>query len=287
MFDLRYHVWSLAAVFLALVIGILVGVGLSGSGVTKEADLKAANLRLADVRAERDALREQVRELQKTQDAFTAAYPVLVKDMLRGKHIALLFIGPVDAGVLRSIEGTLEDATAPQLLRMRSIRVPIDAQALDNTLFARGTEFVPYVGYDKLDLLGRDLGTEFVVGGETPLWNTLARNLVQEGTGRAKQAADAVIVVRTVKRQQGETARFLHGLLGGLASSAAPVVGVEETDDEPSAVVDFRRNGLSTVDDIDLRTGRAALALLLTGIETGDYGVKPTADDILPRFPTG
>ena len=29
MFDLRYHVASLAAVFLALVIGILVGVGIS------------------------------------------------------------------------------------------------------------------------------------------------------------------------------------------------------------------------------------------------------------------
>src|SRR5215208_8407711 len=30
MFDLRYHVASLAAVFLALIIGILVGVGISG-----------------------------------------------------------------------------------------------------------------------------------------------------------------------------------------------------------------------------------------------------------------
>ena len=32
MFDLRYHVASLAAVFLALVIGILVGVGISDTG---------------------------------------------------------------------------------------------------------------------------------------------------------------------------------------------------------------------------------------------------------------
>ena len=39
MFDLRYHVASLAAVFVALIIGILVGVGLAGSGVTNKADL--------------------------------------------------------------------------------------------------------------------------------------------------------------------------------------------------------------------------------------------------------
>ncbi len=36
MFDLRYHVASLIAVFLALIIGILVGVGLAGSGVTNK-----------------------------------------------------------------------------------------------------------------------------------------------------------------------------------------------------------------------------------------------------------
>ena len=41
MFDLRYHVASLAAVFIALIVGILVGVGLAGSGVTKEADLRS------------------------------------------------------------------------------------------------------------------------------------------------------------------------------------------------------------------------------------------------------
>ena len=33
MFDLRYHVASLAAVFVALIIGILVGVGISDRGL--------------------------------------------------------------------------------------------------------------------------------------------------------------------------------------------------------------------------------------------------------------
>ena len=43
MFDLRYHVASLAAVFVALIVGILVGVGLAGSGVNK-ADLSLMRL---------------------------------------------------------------------------------------------------------------------------------------------------------------------------------------------------------------------------------------------------
>ena len=38
MFDLRYHVASLAAVFLALIIGILVGVGIASQTTVSERD---------------------------------------------------------------------------------------------------------------------------------------------------------------------------------------------------------------------------------------------------------
>ena len=43
MFDLRYHVASLAAVFLALIIGILVGVGISGKGFVSDSERKLLN----------------------------------------------------------------------------------------------------------------------------------------------------------------------------------------------------------------------------------------------------
>ena len=38
MFDFRYHVASLAAVFLALLLGIVVGVGLSGRGLLRDTE---------------------------------------------------------------------------------------------------------------------------------------------------------------------------------------------------------------------------------------------------------
>jgi hypothetical protein len=285
VFDLRYHVWSLAAVFLALVIGILVGVGLSGSGVTKNADLKIAQRDRDKAIAQRDALKKQRDELRKTESAFSIAYPAVMRDLLRGKRVAVLFVGPVDGGIVRAIDKTLSDANAPPPLRMRSIIVPIDSQKLDDTLFSRGAQFIPYIGDDKVDLLARDLAAEFVGGGKTPLWNALGKNLVEERTGNVRQPADAVIVVRTAKPQRGETARFLHGLFSGLSISGAPSVGVEQTNENRSAVPIFKATGLSSVDDVDLDTGRAALALLLAGAEGGQYGVKGTASAILPPLP--
>ena len=54
MFDLRYHAASLAAVFLALIIGILVGVGITRGGFVSSAERGALNAQVADLRDQRD-----------------------------------------------------------------------------------------------------------------------------------------------------------------------------------------------------------------------------------------
>lgn len=290
MFDLRYHVASLAAVFIALIIGILVGVGLAGSGVTKDAELKGVKFQNAQLTASLDQANAQIESLARTQKAFALAYPALMAKRLVGKRVAILFIGPVNAKISGAIEKTLADAGAQPPLRVRAISVPIDAQTIDTALFARPA-FVKYVGDDKLGLLGTALASEFALGGDAPLWTLLSRKLVQERSGSAKQRADAVVVVRTVKPQQGVTARFLAGLLGGLAAGGTTVVGVEDTATQSSAVPAFTKRGLSTVDDVDQAVGRLALALLLNGAARGHYGVKDSATAVLPPVepstPTG
>ena len=93
--------------------------------------------------------------------------------------------------------------------------------------------------------------------------------------------------MRTAKPQQGDTARFLHGFYDGVAAAGIPAVGVEKTDTKQSAVETFHDHGLSSVDDIDLTTGRAALALLLAGAAQGKYGTADGADAVLPKLAGG
>jgi hypothetical protein len=285
MFDFRYHVASLAAVFIALVLGIVVGVGLSGSGVTKEADLKLAREQRDVYRAQRDSARARLQQIQKTADAFSVAYPALMRDRLKGKSVAILFIGPTDDGLAGAIDKTLSDAGARPATRVVSVNVPVDVKAVDAMLAGKGPAFQQYVGDDKLQALGSALGSEFVSGGETPLWKALGRQLVGQRVGNGLEPADGVVVARTVRPQQGTTATFLRGLYHGLVSAGVPAVGVETTAATPSAVKTYRDRGLSSVDDVDLDTGRAALALLLAGADSGQYGVKPGAEDTMPPPP--
>jgi hypothetical protein len=286
MFDLRYHVASLAAVFVALIIGILVGVGLAGSGVTKDSELNRVRLELEDAQKSIVSKQAKIDELSRTQKAFAEAYPAVMAERLVDKQIAILFVGRVDGGISTAIDQTLSDAGAPPALRIRAVDVPIDPQDLDVLLGAR-PPLAQYVGDDKLNALGRALGAEFAHGGATPLWNVLGRRLVEEKQGPVKPPADGIVVVRTVKPQQGDTARFLSGLFTGLASAGIPAVGVEKSRTTPSAIPVYLDKGLSGVDDIETATGRAALALLLAGAAVGHYGTADDADAIVPTFPVG
>jgi hypothetical protein len=282
VFDLRYHVASLAAVFIALILGIVIGVGLSGSGVTKESDLKLARAQRDNAQADAQAYKEQRDQLRKSAGAFTRVYPAVMRDMLVGKRIALVFIGPVDGGIASDVDTALTDAGARPAIRTLSLKLPIDVQAIDNALAAQGPQLDQYIGDEKLAALGSALGSEFVKGGDTPLWKALGSQLIQERMGNARQRADGVIIVRSEKPQAGNTARFLRGLYTGLASADVPAIGVEETGATPSAVSTFEDRGLSSIDDIDFDTGHAALALLLAGAPKGHYGVRDDADAILP-----
>ena len=286
MFDLRYHVASLAAVFVALIVGILVGVGLAGSGVNK-ADLSLMRLQRDNARTNAQAFKQQRDQLQQAANAFDLAYPAVMNGLLGGKRIAVLFVGHANSGIRASVEQTLTDAGADPVVRVISLSVPVDASGLDNVLFNQGPQFVKYVGNDKLESLGNALGSEFATGGQTPLWKVLGKQLIDERNGNLRQRIDGIVVARTVKPQQGDTGRFLQGVYTGVAATGIPVVGVENSNTKVSAVKAFRDRGFSFVDDIDLTTGRAALALRLAGAETGTYGTGDGVDAILPKPASG
>ena len=286
MFDLRYHVASLTAVFLALVIGILVGVGISGGGLVDDAERRILNSEIARLQASLESARGRNDDLERRQRAaeeFVAgAYPVLVAGRLAGQRVAVVVVGSPDT-TLDWVLRALEEADA-RLLRMRALRVPLRMAEID-ALLQRQPELGGYVGDDHVEDLGRDLGRELVAGGTTPLWDALERQLAIERVGDAAGSADAVVVIRPAPPQQAETARFLAGFYSGLSSIGEPVVGAEiaRPDEDGSALPVFQRHRISTVDGIDTPIGRLALVLLLAGADPGDYGVRETAGDgILP-----
>ena len=271
MFDLRYHVASLAAVFLALIIGILVGVGIASQTTVAERDRIILENRIADLHRQLDSASAEADLLRREQVASATyierSYSAVMEGRLRGVRIALLFIGQADAGLQAAVTQTLTDASAPGLVRMRALQLPIEAEAIDGPLEPdQGTTLAR-------EAVGRR------VGRETPLWDALAEVVVEGNLGNSNEEVDAVVVAHTARINDAPTARFVSGLYAGIAASGDPAVGIEQTNAQPSRIVVYRGAGLSTVDTVDTSVGRVALAELLRGGPEGHYGVKATAED--------
>lgn len=284
MIDLRYHVFSLVAVFVFFVVGVVVGVGLSGQGFVEQGERRNLNAQIERLRNGLDDAEARVVALEAQQRAgeeyVRRSYPVLMQGRLGGRRVARVVVGEVDerAGrVLDDVDRTLTDASGVPA-RLRALRVPVDYAAVASAL--RSQPDLDEHSPSDLRRLGRALAQELVRGGETPLWNALSSVLVAQRSGSMSEEVDGVVVIRSAPPQRGRSADFVRGFYEGLDD--VPAVGVEATDADPSAIRVFARADLSTVDNVDTRMGRFALALLLAGGSPGDYGVKETATAALP-----
>lgn len=273
MFDFRYHVTSLAAVFLALVIGILVGVAISGRSLIRDTERRVLENDIAVLEDQLAEAERQVGQQNALEEYERQTYPAVMEGRLADRRIGVVYIGSAEGGVAAGIQETIDRADGVQ--GMRALQVPIATGELlrrvaDVTAAPRTVED-----------LGRSLARELVDGGDTPLWDAVGPSLVEEREG-GNLPLDAVVVARTAEPQRGQTARFLAGFYAGLAAAGVPIVGVETTDTETTAVPTYRDHGFSTVDNVDTIPGRVALAVLLTGESPGSYGTKEENTPVLP-----
>jgi hypothetical protein len=288
VFDLRYHVASLAAVFVAIVLGIVVGVGLSGKGFVSDAERENLQARIDELRVERDdavALAEDARRQGQGLDSYArSTYDELVDRRLDGMSIGVVFVGSVDQGIAGSVRRAVADGGG-RVAMLRALRVPLDPESIDAALGSE-PETRDLAGSDRRERLGRALAREIVAAGPNPVLDAVSRVLVEEQSGKASAALDAVVVARSAAAQQGGTQDFLTGLYSGLAAAPLPTVGVEKTDAPRSAVPAFHLRGLSTVDRVDTAVGQVALVFLLAGARPGSYGIEQdAADGVLPLPP--
>lgn len=281
MFDYRYHALSLVAVFLALAIGLLLGVTIGDQELVSSAredvrdslraDVEEANARSDELRSDIERRRRFERE----------AYPLLVGGQLQGRQIGLVFLGSPSEDTVTDVRDALEPAGA-ELGLVAALREPVSLAAVAER--AEGTRYEDLA--DDVELVepfGRRVGVQLVEGGR--LVGEVRPSLLRSFTGEAGDL-DGVVVVRRPIEAEEDAARDIvsalsDGMASGLTATGVPVVGVERSDVERSQVGWHRERGLSTVDNLDTVAGRAAMIFTLAGAE-GSFGFAEDAQALLP-----
>jgi copper transport outer membrane protein MctB len=283
-YSARYHATSLIAVFIALAVGILIGAEFGGDALTNtRKDLEhSLTGNLQDARSRADQLSA---ELGRSNEFADRVYPVLVRNRLAGKRIGIVALGGLPSELTSDIEDAL-GTTGGRLVGVGVVREPVDLSSLAGDLSK--TRFADIRrNPDTLAAFGTGLGRQLVRGGT--LLDRVRSHVFSRASGNFG-ALDGVIVVREEPEDMGPVQRATAGrlesaLMGGVAGTRTPAVGIETSTTEPSSVSFFQGNDLSSVDDVDTTAGRLAMVFAMLGAE-GSFGVKSSADRLLPDLLT-
>lgn len=291
--DMRYHIVSLVAVFLALGLGILIGFALLGNG----AIVQEQRAMIERLEADFEGLRQDQAQLQASLKEYKTiidtdnqfgreVLPLLVKDLLLGRRVAVIRTGEaLTDKAYKEITSTLRLA---------------GAKVASLTTFLRGVDFAdPVQKQQTLEALGlpadyrKDLSEEIFgaaareiatgQGGVT--LNYLQESAVVQMSGDFAKPVDAVLIIGGSHDPLRSTCRTIDlPMISTLRRMGVAVVAAEPLKAEASYMRDYRQRNVTTVDNIDSVPGNVALVYALAWGKQGHYGVKDGARSLLPEF---
>src|ERR1700676_3198185 len=138
MFDYRYHALSLAAVVLALAVGVVIGVVIGDSNLVSS----AKNGIVHNLESEVDGAQRHAGQLQtqlSAEESFANdIYPLSVHGLLTGRSIGLVFLGRSSDGVNGLVRNAVTQAGGT-LATVVAVREPLDLAGLAQA--AAGTHY--------------------------------------------------------------------------------------------------------------------------------------------------
>lgn len=282
MLDFRYHALSLAAVLLALALGVLIGVAIGDSNLVSSAKNGIVrNLRSEVSGVQRRAGRLQ-RNLQQSEAVGEDLYSIAVHGLLTGRNVGLVFLGGSSEQVNELVREAVGEAGG-NLTTAVAVREPLQLERLASR--AAGTQYAALGSEpDLIRRFGMRMATQLVLGGR--LIGRERTSLLSAFDGRFGQLGGVVLQRADPKgmssEQQAQTSELEQGLIEGFGEAGVPVVGVELTGGSTSQVPWYASHELASVDDLNSLDGRAALDFALAGAH-GAFGTKSTAQALLPR----
>jgi len=282
--DYRYHVGSLVAVFLALLLGILIGIGLAPNPQELETVVSDLKDEYSKVTQESNALRESQREADELSRRTIAA---VISGRLQGKRIAIVADHDFGADPLPdTLRGTLKEAGATIVSTMVFTRDFVGLPLKVKQRVTQRLNLYPPPGVYVRTVIAEAIAQDLAQGRDTLILGLQSNGLLKTGTGSDYTSPpDAVLVIGGADSTSDiAPERIDLPLIKKLTELGVRVVGVEAKGAAVSVTPLYKAAGISTVDNADTPAGRLSTVIALAGTD-GHFGVKDTADSFLPAIP--
>ena len=279
--DIRYHIASLVAVFLALGLGILIGASLLDEGRLVESQEKlivGLERRFDGLQAERNLLETEIALLNgrlQEQDALLGALEApLVEGALAGRTVTLIY-GSAEWQKNRqsALDRLLEQAGA------QVVSSELLTDLLPNSIMLSSSHGEPDESGDKqktaesIDSL--PLSLKALVRGDQGL-------LGERRSPRPSPPGHVDMIV--LVGSGGDSTAAWEVQLVKEAAAAGVAVGVIGSTTMETLLGELAQGGALVVDNIDSVAGRVGLIRGLVSGNSGYYGVGKGASGLLPRL---
>ncbi len=284
MFDIRYHIASLMAIFLALGLGILLGTVIIDKGSLARQQTQLVNRLESTFQTYKEDNRRLSRDLKASNKFEQMVLPAVIDTMLKKRAVTLVISPGSDVSVAQRTVKTLASGGADVCTVTLSAA---DFKTSDPDVKGKLEKYFSKTKNAKSDLIQNvvaRLATE--VGG--PSDRSLLKLLTQVGAvqleGEGNLPAEAVVFVASPE-DSGEQSSLVTPLTQSWNAAGLDLVAVEGSNAKDSQMAWYLGQGLNTVDNADTVPGQVALVYVLRGAE-GNWGVGPEAEGLMPPVPS-
>ena len=290
MIDIRYHIYSIAGIFLALAVGIVIGSSFaktfpsetSGRHTIQRYEQDMRTLREAIMQAHDTAAKREA-TIKAWQDYCRAVMPAVVKNKLYWRNVAVIQTGDSD-DLTGSVKEALSLAGAQITCTVDiSSAFPFgDDEKISQALSGTGLGSTYDAKADR-DRLFRILGETICTGRYPYFIPKLEKAGVAKFSGSCDAPCSLVVFVGGATSAESSLAQVVDALLAAdLEKRGVTVVGCEPSDVTASYVPVWHKSGIATVDNADNAMGQTCLIYALCG-ESANFGTKDTADRLIPK----
>lgn len=281
MLDYRYHAISLIAVLIALTLGLLLGLTIGDAGLVSNFKGDIRESLSSDLKSAREARDAAQGELERSERFLSEAFPQIVSGQLRGQRVALIGNAGATRDALAEVRETVEAADG-KLVFAGEIKATPPVEEIAGEMGIAVPEEAAQQDAGYAERVGKAAGRRIGRGRASRDLRQLVFGRFSGQFGRTR--SDVYVRVPQDNDDASEleiSEAFERGVIKGLVAARRRVVGVENSDADPSQIRFYKSLGLSTVDNLNTYAGRYALVQVLDGA-TGDYGYKKSADAVIP-----
>jgi len=279
LLDMRYHVISLAAVFLALGIGILLGTTLVERGLVAELRSETESLQktFSEVKEKNKSLND---DLDVYRGYTVESKPYMLADRLPDRAFVVLTGMEPDEDALESIHNAIASAggNVPLTINMSGATVYEDPALLQGLAQAFG---LPAEAGAIRERVLAEVVEQLKNASNLDVLTMLEQVGVIQLKGVLPGPVTGVVLLGSIEKDDALEGTDLP-LLRAFVAAEFLVVGVSGQKAPDAALITYKKNGISTVDHVDTVPGEVALVLVLQG-RSGNYGSGRSAERILPE----